>query len=74
MGNPNSTGRSEEREPESPSKLKLYDGKTLAGFTEDNIKELRYETVREGMRRHFPSLYSRQDLQRTGGDIRMPRA
>jgi serine protein kinase len=30
-------------------KLKLYDGKTLPGFTEDNIKELRMETVREGM-------------------------
>lgn len=30
-------------------KLKLYNGKTLPGFTEDNIKELRKETVREGM-------------------------
>ena len=30
-------------------KLKLYDGKSLPGFTEDNIKELRLETVREGM-------------------------
>jgi serine protein kinase len=30
-------------------KLKLYDGKTLAGFTEDNIKELRKEATREGM-------------------------
>ncbi len=30
-------------------KLKLYDGKTLHGFTEDNIKELRLETHREGM-------------------------
>lgn len=30
-------------------KLKLYDGKTLAGFTEDNIKELRGEAAREGM-------------------------
>ncbi|MFQ5752435.1 MAG: PrkA family serine protein kinase, partial [bacterium] len=30
-------------------KLKLYDGKTLPGFTEDNIKELRLETHREGM-------------------------
>ena len=30
-------------------KMKLYDGKTLAGFTEDNIKELRKEAVREGM-------------------------
>ena len=30
-------------------KLKLYNGKTLPGYTEDNVKELRKETVREGM-------------------------
>ncbi|ADV63296.1 putative serine protein kinase, PrkA [Isosphaera pallida ATCC 43644] len=30
-------------------KLKLYNGKTLPGFTEDNIKELREEADREGM-------------------------
>jgi len=30
-------------------KLKLYDGKTLPGFTEDNIKELRKSARREGM-------------------------
>ncbi|MBI4231265.1 MAG: serine protein kinase [Planctomycetes bacterium] len=30
-------------------KLKLYDGKTLPGFTEDNIRELRAEAEREGM-------------------------
>ena len=30
-------------------KLKLYDGKSLPGFTEDNIKELRKESPREGM-------------------------
>jgi len=30
-------------------KMKLYDGKTLTGFTEDNIKELRKEADREGM-------------------------
>ncbi len=30
-------------------KMKLYDGKNLTGFTEDNIKELRKETEREGM-------------------------
>ena len=30
-------------------KLKLYDGKTLPGFTEENIKELREEAQREGM-------------------------
>lgn len=30
-------------------KMKLYDGKTLANYTEDNIKELRKETLREGL-------------------------
>jgi serine protein kinase len=30
-------------------KLKLYNGKTLPGFTEDNVKELRKESMREGM-------------------------
>ncbi|MCZ6602147.1 MAG: serine protein kinase [Planctomycetota bacterium] len=30
-------------------KLKLYNGKTLPGFTEDNIKELREESIHEGM-------------------------
>ncbi|OGQ47903.1 MAG: serine protein kinase [Deltaproteobacteria bacterium RIFCSPLOWO2_02_FULL_46_8] len=33
----------------SVQKLKLYDGKTLPGFTEDNVKELRKEVVREGL-------------------------
>jgi serine protein kinase len=30
-------------------KLKLYDGKTLPGYTQDNVKELRKETEKEGM-------------------------
>lgn len=30
-------------------KMKLYNGKTLAGFTQDNIKELQKEAKREGM-------------------------
>ncbi len=30
-------------------KLKLYNGKTLPAFTEDNVKELRKEAAREGM-------------------------
>ncbi len=30
-------------------KLKLYDGKSLAGFTEDTVKELRKQSNREGM-------------------------
>ncbi len=41
-------------EPKKPNlnllqKMKLYNGRTLPGFTEDNIKELRKETQREGM-------------------------
>jgi len=30
-------------------KLKLYNGKTLPGFTEDNVRELRKEAPREGL-------------------------
>ncbi len=30
-------------------KLKLYNGKSLPGFTDENIKELRAETTREGL-------------------------
>ncbi len=30
-------------------KMKLYDGKMLPGFTQDNVKELRKEAAREGM-------------------------
>lgn len=30
-------------------KLKLYNGKTIPGFTDDNVKELRKETAREAM-------------------------
>jgi serine protein kinase len=30
-------------------KLKLYDGKTISGFTEDTVKELRKQAMREGM-------------------------
>ena len=30
-------------------KLKLYDGKTMPGFTQDSVKELRKESKREGM-------------------------
>ena len=30
-------------------KLKLYNGKTLPGYNEDNVKELRKEAIREGM-------------------------
>jgi serine protein kinase len=30
-------------------KMKLYDGKVLPGYTQDTVKELRKETMREGM-------------------------
>ncbi len=30
-------------------KMKLYDGKSLPGYTEDNVKELRKDATREGM-------------------------
>ena len=30
-------------------KLKLYNGKSIPGFTEDSIKELKEEAPREGM-------------------------
>ncbi len=30
-------------------KLKLYDGKVLPGYTQDTVKELRKETIREGL-------------------------
>jgi len=30
-------------------KMKLYDGKLMPGYTEDNVRELRKEAIREGM-------------------------
>ena len=47
-------------------KMKLYDGKTLPGFTQDNIKELRKEAMREGMDGISPALHPGQDLERAG--------
>jgi serine protein kinase len=44
--------RLEEPKPQNLSlmqKLKLYNGRTLPGFTEDNIKEFREDSPREGM-------------------------
>ena len=40
-------------------KLKLYDGKTLPGFTQDNIKELRKEADARGHGRHLARATSR---------------
>ncbi len=45
-------------------KLKLYNGKTLPGFTEDNVIELKREAVQRGHARHQPALHPGQDLQR----------
>ncbi len=52
-------------------KLKLYDGKTLPGYTEDNVKELRKGAIREGLEGISPRYV--QDkisnaLVRDGGD------
>ena len=48
-------------------KLKLYNGKTLPGFTEDNIKELRERgRAAKGMHGISPALRAGQDLQRPG--------
>ena len=45
-------------------KMKLYDGKMLPGFTQDNVKELRKEAKREGMDGISPALHPGQDLER----------
>jgi len=45
-------------------KLKLYNGKSIPGFTEDSIKELKEEAPREGMQGHFSPLHPGQDQQR----------
>ena len=47
-------------------KLKLYNGKTLPGFTEDNVIELREEAEQRRHARHQPALHPGQDLQRPG--------
>ena len=43
-------------------KLKLYDGKMLPGFTQDNVKELRKETDARRPGRHLAALRAGQDL------------
>ena len=47
-------------------KLKLYNGKSIPGFTEDSIKELKEEAPREGMQGISPALHPGQDQQRAG--------
>ena len=51
-------------------KLKLYNGKTLPGFTEENIKELREQATQRRHDRHLAALRAGQDLQRPGGPSR----
>ena len=46
-------------------KLKLYDGKNLPGFTQDNVKELRKETSREGLDGISPRYVQDKITQRT---------
>jgi serine protein kinase len=45
-------------------KLKLYDGKTLPGYTEDSVKELRKAAVARGHGGHLRPLCAGQDQQR----------
>ena len=45
-------------------KMKLYNGKTLPGFTEDNVVELKRETPRRGDDRDQPAVHPGQDLER----------
>ena len=47
-------------------KLKLYNGKSIPGFTEDSIKELKEEAPREGMQGISPCPHPGQDQQRSG--------
>ena len=47
-------------------KLKLYNGKTLPGFTEDNVNELKREARQRRHAGHQPALHPGQDLQRAG--------
>ncbi len=52
-------------------KLKLYNGKTLPGFTEENIKELRDEAGERRHDRHLPALRAGQTVQRAGRSRRI---
>ena len=45
-------------------KLKLYDGKSLPGFTQDNVKELRKEAQARRHGGHLAALRAGQDLER----------
>jgi serine protein kinase len=49
VGGPDPPRGSQEGQPQPAAEAKLYDGKTLPGFTQDNVKELRKEAAREGM-------------------------
>lgn len=54
-------------------KLKLYNGRTLPGFTEDNVKELRKTAIREGMEgispRYVQDKISNALVRDTGGSL-----
>jgi serine protein kinase len=50
VGDPDAPRGAEEGQPLTLlQKLKLYNGKSLPGYTRDNIRELRDEAQREGM-------------------------
>ena len=48
-------------------KLKLYNGKTLPGFTEENINELREHARQEGHDRDLAAVCAGQDFECAGG-------
>ena len=51
-------------------KLKLYNGQSVEGFTEDNIKELRAEDQARRAGGHLSPLHAGQDQQRPGQPAR----
>jgi serine protein kinase len=54
VGGPDPARGAQEANLSLLQKLKLYNGKTLPGFTEDNVKELRKEADPRGHGRHLP--------------------
>jgi len=54
-------------------KMKLYNGKSLPGFTEDNVRELRREAIREGLQgispRYIQDKISNAIVNHTGDSV-----
>ena len=51
-------------------KLKLYNGKSLPGFTSENVKQLRKEAKHEGLGRDLSAIRAGQNLQCPGTEHR----